>query len=644
VGNAINLADGIRIFEQYAKIISQACKNHETSTVTQTGTFLSGGLLPQQLAWFERLREPFKRSEVFDAYLERLIELFREARRAPETHGPPTSAEVYELQQTLPHVDPELVRLMLAIGRPSAPGYEAHISAHLLRTRRDLTWIGHQEALDVWRDTGLLHPILLAARHMPTLNDWLPVDMHEQARAWGDALTALNTARSAGDTRAALDAVESSLDWGSPAGLAVAGLLDRLAVAMRVLSNAPAGEADLDAALARFPDWSGGPERPGIGGIWKQARAALENLLPPSLLCPPLAGFRKATWGYHALTPTVEGEAIRFAERSLGWVEPHPDPSEAGRAAGALEADAGAGKSKGCARLQDVLCRMGVLALSPEIGHLMMLAIEALDHLKGGASRIAPHEQQYCQTPALLLHFMSDTGLVSDDEDIQRLADHLFASLPAVARVDKPLRLAGWRVDPPSRVVLYTGQGSPRTVLLDERSDAPRAGGIFALPASPPADPQADHAFRARLSDAMLAHMRAALREPVTETVRADGNRQHTHTALHEGLAEMALRESVLHTFVPLHHTSRWENDRQDTRCVPASPHPVCLVCGVTRTPAGTRRRSWAPTGGDSGTGSRCTRTPTIPRSAASNRTPSRQTTTSPRSSRGAATTGAPSG
>lgn len=570
VGNAIDLADGIRIFEQYAKIISDACKCHETSTVTQTGTFLSGGLLPAQLAWFERLRAPVQRSAVFEAHFERMLELFREARRTPASRGPPTSAEVYELQQTLPHVDPELVRLMLAIGRPSAPGYEAQISAHLLRTRPELSWLGHQEALDAWRDTGLLHPLLLAARHMPTLNDWLPVDMHEQASAWGDALTALNAARSAQDTRDALARVEASLDWGGPAGLAVAGLLDRLAVAMRVLSNAPAAEADLDAALARFPDWSGGPQRPGLGRVWKEARTSLEKLLPPSLLCPPLAGFRKATWGYHALTPTVDGDAIRFAERSLGWVEPHPDPSESGRAAAALEADAGVGKSKGCARLQDVLCRMGVIALSPEIGHLMMLAIEALDHLKSGASKIAPHEQQYCQTPALLLHFMSDTGLVSDDEDIQRLADHLFASLPAVTRVDRPLRLAGWRVDPPTRVVLYTGQGDVRTVLLDERSDAPRAGGVFALPPAPPKDPQADHAFRARLSDAMLAYLRVALRAPVTETVRADGNREHTHTALHEGLAEMALREPTLHTFVPLHQTSRWDNERQDVRYPPA--------------------------------------------------------------------------
>lgn len=556
VGNAIDLADGIRIFEQYARIVSESCRCCET----QTGTFLSGALLPPQLAWFEPLRAKVRHHTGLEPAFAKQLTLFREARGAQDLHSPPTSGELYELQQTLPHVDLELVRLILTTGRPSAPGYEAHVSAHLLRLRPELSWVAHQEALDAWRDTGLAHPLLLAATHMPILNDWLPVELHEHAKGWGEALTALNAARTPDQIRAALAGVETAVDWASPAGLAIAGLLDRLAVAMRLLSNAPAGEADLDRALARFPDWSSGAP---VGRVWKQARHALENFLPPSLLCPPLASFKRATWGYHVLTPTVDGDALRFAERSLGWVEPDPD-----HAAPQLEADAG--KKQGAARLQDVLCRMGVIALSPEVGHLMLLAVEALDHLQSGASRIAAHEHQYCRTPALLLHFMSDSGLVSDDEDIQRVAEHLFASLPQVARVDRPVRLAGWRVDPPSRIVLYTGRARPgpplATVLLDERSDAPRAGGIIALPPAPPDDPQNDRAFHARLADAMLAHLRGPLRTPFSETVRLDEGRRHTHTALHEGLAEMALREPALHTFVPLHQTSRWENDCQDVR------------------------------------------------------------------------------
>ena len=560
VGDAIDLADGIRIFEQYAKVVSDACRAPEPGLKS----FLSGTLLPPQLEWFEPLRAPVRSNPALEATFQRMLRLFRAGRPGAPAIAT-ASAELYALQQSLRHVDIELVRHLLKTGRPSAPEYEAHISAHLCRARPSLSWLEHQEALDAWRDGGLLHPLLIAATHMPTLNDWLPVELHEAARGWGETLTSLNAARSGDEVHAALDGLGSCVDWEAPAGLAIAGLLDHLAVAMRVLSNAPAPNNNLDAALARFPDWSGAPGAgPSIGRVWKEARAVLEHLIPPSLLCPRLAGFKRATWGYQALTPVVDGEAVRFAERSLAWVEPSPErPPPLG---------AEPGRKHGHARLQDVLCRMGVVALSPEVGHLMMLAIEALDHLESGASRIAPHEQQYCQSPATLLHFMSNTTLASDDDDIQRVADSLFRSLPAVIRVARPVRLAGWRVDPPSRIVLYTGPVPGRaltTALLDERSDAQQVGGILALPPAAPDDTRLDPAFRARLADAMLAHLRGPLREPLVETVRLDGNRPHTHTALHEGLAEMALREPALHTFIHLHQSNRWENDREDVRCAP---------------------------------------------------------------------------
>lgn len=557
VGNAIDLADGVRIFEQYAKIISNSChcKDH-SACAHPTGSVLFGEGLPTQLAWFESLREPVQARAGLQPTFDRLVSLFRDVRGEARV-GAPTSTELYELQQTLPHVDLEMIRLMLATGRPSAPAYEAHISAQLLRLQPQLTWLGHMDALDGWRDRGLLHPLLLAAAYMPILNDWLPVELHEQCPRWGDALTALNAARTPDEIRAAVASVETAVDWEGAAGLGIASVLDRLAIAMRLLSNAPAGEeAHLDKALASFPDWT--DKGASLGRIWKQARHALESCLPPSLLCPPLAGFRKATWGYHALTPVVEGEALRFAERCLEWVEPQPDQAHA---VDALDAS---GKKQGLARIQDVLCRMGVIALSPEIGHLMMLAREATDHLTTGASSVEPHHQSFCRTPTLLLHFMSDPALLSDDGDVQRAIDQLFASLPSVTRIEAPVRLAGWRVDPPARIVLRTGHDS--SVLLDERSDAPSVGGIIALPQKPPVDPHADHAFRARLVDDILARLRGPLRQPLAESVRLDAGRQHTHTALHEGLATMALHEPVLHTFVPLHQTTRWENDSQDAR------------------------------------------------------------------------------
>lgn len=559
VGDGVNLADKIRIFEQYAKVVSQSCLSEESHG------FLHGFHLPAQLAWFEPLRERVRNNISLEPTFQEMLKIFREAtgtRHTPDKPMPPiTAADLYNMQRTLPHVDIELVRYILRLGRASAPGYEAHISCHLLRQHPELSWVEHQERLDMWRDDGLRHPLLLAASFMPTLNDWLAVDMQRDGAGWGEVLTELNSARLPEQTEAVLAKLDVAVDWSTPAGLAIAGTLDRLAVAMRLLSNAGPGKSGLDAALQKFPDWVGQP----IGAVWKEARGALENSIPPCLLCPRLAGFKRATWGYQCLTPVYENGAVRFAERSLEWVTPLEEKLVVSSTTGDVDKKELARQSG--ARLQDVLCRMGEVALSPEIGHMMMLAIEGLYHLRDGVSSIKEHEEQYCHTPAVLLHFMSNAkALASDNQDIQDFVDSLFNGLPSVQHIKQPIRIVGWRVDPPQRIVLFTGRGLG-TTLLDERSDVSHVGGVFVLPGLGTKD-KTDNELRRNLSAGMLTYMRTRLREPISETVRLDDNRQHTHTALHTGLVEFALQEPLLHTMVPLHASSRWENEKQDARYV----------------------------------------------------------------------------
>lgn len=569
VGNAIDLVDSIRIFEQYARVVAKACRGDDP----QMCQFLSGQCLPAQLAWFETLRAPVRSSLRLQPAFARHLRIFRsrDADCVCTAGEPGEAADYYAMQQAMPFVDLGLVRHMLSLGRPESRGYEAHISCHLLRIDRGLSWAEHVRRLDAWRQTGLLHPLLLAASCMPTLNDWLAVDMQSECAPWGDLLTEINGARNAEELDAALATLDRRVDWACPGGLAITGLLDRLAVAMRVLSNAaPDGPASLDDALGRFPDWSSAP----LASIWKGAREALEQTMPPCVLCPRMSGFRRGTWGYASLTPTWDGKGVRFAERSLEWVEPFeappatpatpatPDPS-AEPAKPAVEKAKEPGRP-GSSRLQDVLCRMGEIALCPEMGHAMMLALDGLDFLLGGGTSITDNERGYCHSPALLLCFMSNASrLASEDEDVHEFFRALFARLPEVRRVPSPAHVAGWRVDPPSRVVIHTGRVPGRrlnTALLDERSCATSLGGIFslAIPTGP--------AVRQGLSDSMLGHLRGLLNEPMMETLRVDENRQHTHTALPEGLCEMALHEPLLHTSVPLHSSLRWDNEREDAR------------------------------------------------------------------------------
>jgi hypothetical protein len=555
VGDGVNLADRIRIFEQYAQVVSQSCLSEDPQG------FLSGAHLPPQLAWFNPLRERVHSSSSLEPTFHEMLKLFREAAGASPAPGEPyqpiAAIDLYNMQRTLPHVDIELVRYMLRLGRPSATGYEAHISCHLLRKHPELSWVEHQERLDAWRDEGLRYPLLLAAAFMPTLNDWLAVELHREGAGWGEFITELNSAQQPEQTEAVLSGIDTRLDWSSPAGLAIAGTLDRLAVAMRLLSNAGPGASHLDTVLREFPDWAGKP----VGAVWKQARSALESAIPPCMLCPRLAGFGRATWGYLRLTPVYVDGAVRFEESALEWVTPLKEKPPAPLS----DVDKKELARQSGARLQDVLCRMGEVALSPEMGHMMMLAVEGLYHLRDGVSSIKEHEQQYCQTPEMLLHFMRNAGtLASDDQDIQDFVESLFSKMPHVWRVDQPLRIVGWRVDPPPRIVLHTGRGLG-TTLLDERSDVSHVGGVFTLP-GPDTQAPDDTVLRKSLSAGLITYLRTHLRAPLSETVRLDDNRKHTHTALHTGLVEFALQEPLLHTIVRLHESSRWENDRQDTR------------------------------------------------------------------------------
>ncbi|NDA48388.1 MAG: hypothetical protein EBY21_14170, partial [Alphaproteobacteria bacterium] len=82
------------------------------------------------------------------------------------------------------------------------------------------------------------------------------------------------------------------------------------------------------------------------------------------------------------------------------------------------------------ARLADMLCRVGELLLSPEMGHVLMLALEGAEFVKKGECNISVNEVHICRTPSLLLHFMEHPDLLSDREDIEALKDALFASMP----------------------------------------------------------------------------------------------------------------------------------------------------------------------------------------------------------------------
>ena len=353
--------------------------------------------------------------------------------------------------------------------------------------------------------------------------------------------TALNLVKSAGNACELDEGVRRFVDccdWTSHVGVNIMGTLEKLAVGMGVKSNGP--EFDLGKALKGFPDLS----EASPYEIWMGARQGLEGCLPPGLLCPRMCGrIKRASWGYPGLTPKYESGVLSVAERSLDWVEPEQD----------------AFHFEG--RLPDVISRMGALLLSPEFGHMMLLAMPGRETLNDGVVKpITPGEQVMCDSPRLQLFFMGDpTKFVSLQEDVVGLERALEQTMPKVEQ-GVGVRLLAWRVDPPSKVVMYAGglvkEGEPlpephqlKKLVLDEKTKARPFGGI--------------EISGGGMDIPMVLRRHARDKLNWAGMIMEDFG---THTALMEGLAVFCLSPPSLHTRVALSKSPKWDNTHEDPR------------------------------------------------------------------------------
>lgn len=201
--------------------------------------------------------------------------------------------EAYHLVRTLPHFDRAMAGLCFQCERE----YELDVARAISDLQGYAASIeGAQRELLVWRTRGLLYPLVVAARRMPCARDWLSPDLLHEASARGlqACLEALHSARTLDDALDAVRAFAASQDLGQASARAVARLLDRLAVLMRVKSNAEGQlDHDLDRVLSAFPDLG----RMDAPDIWATVKPALERAMPPTLLCVDIAGgARHNTW------------------------------------------------------------------------------------------------------------------------------------------------------------------------------------------------------------------------------------------------------------------------------------------------------------------------------------------------------------
>ena len=538
VGDAIRLADSIKIFEQYCKVLSKACK--------EPGTFLGGASdsCVGNLGWMKGLVTPMHVGEddasvVFSCKTDTKQEI---------TRGPTAFSCKTDTKQ-------DITRAAIAEKYPLSQEYEVLVAQSIARLYPESTASEFHALFEGWRECGMLYPVLLCARMMPKLKDWFAEEQHGHARDWGKFLKALNSKRDFQSVSQVLGEMERAVKWDSPIGLAVSSTLDRACVLMRVKSNEAVG---LDAALKRFPDLEVLPAHRS----WLKVRKGLEGSFPPSLF---LASSKRASWGLSKLTPGWDGARLLFKEAQLEWRATPSVSSE-------LEIQKSDTINTGGARLQDVISRMGEIALSPEMGQMMVYALDARVSMENGKNTLSENEREVCHNPALLMDFMGDPGSTSDPADIQEFVTSLWTRLPLVKSKACDASLLAWRIDTPSRIVLSTGRVKhgfePEffkpteldKVLIDERSSLKPVGLIrLATPG-----PGEDHPQLVRSSLVHFANKH--LEEAPKETVRRDGGNVHTNTCLHEALACFTLREPDLHTKVEVHSSLKWDNEYEDGR------------------------------------------------------------------------------
>lgn len=405
-------------------------------------------------------------------------------------HGSGLREAAYRALATVPHFD---AGLCAACFRPERR-YELEVLRCILEGQRHRGCLQEAEReFAAWRTRGLYYPLLVAAR------------------CWSDRRLVVR---------------------GGAIDQALAHRLDRLAVLMRVKSNAQEPEGhDLDRCLRDMPDL-GAMDLPDL---WGTARRALEQALPPCLLAPSP---KRATWALPPLSLEYDGRRLRFAQTQLAWRAPDPRADPPG--------------------LADSVHRLGEACVAPEVAHLMLNPFEAMRALRDPAYRPSGTYVALCADPRAVLAHMNRPN---------EAARQCLRNGVAVPPPERETRLDGvllaWTITTPQRVILYTGPvgaglAEPhalKKVLLPDRSRRPDPSAIHL----------ADDASEAAVRDSLRFYAQNTL-APFTEHLQGRGT-AHAHT-LEEALAQFVMPPPEHHATIELHESQRWCKDHIDPRCV----------------------------------------------------------------------------
>ena len=517
------------------------------------------------LEWLTPLQAPVKHYAAEQA--QHVADLLLLAQRAVLLiEGQPPTVSAFSILQSIPFYDRGLAAACL----PCTAQYELDVAQAVLRR------LGPQASLEQvslelsgWRRRGLLYPLLVACTRMPSLQiHWhMPADLAAEppAKALADLLNTiqdLTLKPNLEREQAAIAAFVSAQDTTQNSGRFIADVLDRVAVAMRVKSNASSrDEHYLDRCLDRLPriDAMDAIE------LWPSLAHTLASCLPPTALSAP----QTDTWGF--APPRYEliqaEQRLRFAPQSLQTglqMTSRPGPH-----------------TQGIKQLQHLVQRLGRACLSPELAGLIL-------------SSPAPPKDPASILQALQTHEPSEASLKSARAALKGINQ---ASPPPAQKAHQAPQayLLAWKVETPRKVILFTGRDAlassaveglaPHTLpklCLPDTSQRPELARITLLP-SPP-----DHAcIRAHI----LATIHAgALDTGYIERLPQAGKSGAQSTVLEEALlAFSSPPPKACHATVTLNGSKQWQSDHVDPRYAETQSSPT----SPGQANSGLRYRDW---------------------------------------------------
>jgi len=579
VGNFYNMVNHVKVLQQYTELLSEAASGQGPHA-----PFLLGGAesCGHGFDWFVPLCGPLV-DHGFGEFFKNLTRDWRS--RNPGLYG--DAEATYRAYLEKKELDLDCTRYIVSLLKPDSKEYEVRIAKNILDASPS-SFDDFQTEFLSWRKRGLYHALCLAAKSMPDVEDWVPARLLHESDELSSLLEEFRLRGACSKHRLAelLDGMDGRSDLFSNC---VGGTLDKVAMLMRVPSDTTAkdlGERDeetLDDLLEHLK-FEVDPENPYKDSfrIWRTLKKTFEQSLPPSLLCPALDPPSRGTWGYPRLSLKINEDTgkLYIDHSPLQWMERSTYKS--------LKDD---GVFYEPERLRDILFRMGEAVTSPELGQLIFTWRSLNKHLKGEAMdpQILEEYKEWhsdrsnvMNEMAAMYPWMRDCTLGCRALDIKRDVLDLFPK-PTERKHSPPLRILAYRLDCPSRVLLYQGQSSDvdlshtpphamRKLSYPDRVHNRTISGIALVPETTRHNELLDTHDALR---SLIAHDVAAKHDDFADhpfhrsTIKSDDTkilRSVTTTTLAESVALFTGPKPQGTSHVGLNESTPWEGERIDHR------------------------------------------------------------------------------